>query len=1211
MSASCSVCHNPTPEGADVCPRCDTPVDFGVTMDLQPAAAPWNSSETIDLGTVTPVPAPKTRNNPAGPFEPGDVLADRYEILSVLGRGGMGVVYKARDREVEHTVAIKLINPELASRPDIVLRFKHELILARQITHKNVVRIFDIYLSETSKFITMQFVAGEDLYSHIAKAGKLPVDEACAIFRQSLLGLSAAHEEGIVHRDLKPHNIMVSSDGHACLMDFGVASSVETAGMTRTGVLMGTPDYMSPEQARGEKADSRSDIFSMGVILFEMLTGALPYPGANSISKLIKRTREKAPDIRELNPAIPEYLAGIVARCLEIRPEERYTTAAEILEDLDARIVFCEPRVAHNSVSDSSRLAPGSHFGSRYRIDSLLGEGAMGTVYKAWDNELGRPVALKLVRSELSGKPAYFDKLKQEILLASRISHRNILRIHDLGDVDGLKFISMAYIDGPDLAQLIHKQGRLPVPRALLLATQLCQALAAAHEEGVVHRDLKPQNVLVDQEDHAYISDFGLATTACDEPGSQIMGTPQYMAPEQVECLAVDHRADLYAFGLILCEMVSGDLPFKSETAVQTMFQRVTQAPRHPKLLNPDMPDALAAVILRCLEKDPALRYQNANEILANLATADQDSIAPLPQPAAPLPELVPPPRRRARHTKLGLTVAVMVALLAAIPQTRQKVMGLMGRSAGTPDPAKAHYLAILPLRVAGDDPALALLADGIVDSLSTRLAQLRDIHLASPAAAARINPQDPLLRISQALGARELLHGEISGDATRVQIVLSVNEPATGKRLWTKQFSGLRQDILTIQDEIYNELIAALNLKLSREDLARGATRPTDDVTAFGSYLEGRNLLRAKRNEANLTSALKQFEAAAAKDPNFALAYTGIADASLALYDLKKDGVWVSRALGAANHAQQLNDRLPEVHFALGSVYSATGKTAEAIAELKRALELAPNSDEAYRRIGRAYRKAGLKPEGVKALEEAVKANPYYWLNYNLLGIALLEAGKSQEALKAFRKVTEIDPSRPSGWSNIGSVEHNLGQWEESVAMYRKAVQLQPSAINYSNLGAGVYFLGRCEEARENFQKAADINPDYVTLGNLASAYRCLGQTQKADPYFDQAITKALQSLQVNPKDAATIANLGVYYSKVGDSARALQFARRARKLDPANPQVLYQNAIVDALTGDRAGAVTDLREAIAKGASVKEALNDPDLKTLAGESGLAALKP
>jgi serine/threonine protein kinase/Tfp pilus assembly protein PilF len=267
----------------------------------------------------------------------GVVLAGRYEIVTLLGEGGMGAVYRAQDRELERPVALKVIRPELATQPSILQRFKQELILARAVTHSNVVRIFDLGTSDGIKFITMEFVEGRDLKSLILEGRRFSPDEATEIVRQICLALKAAHDAGIVHRDLKPHNIMMDAAGQAKVMDFGVARSMETTGLTQTGQMIGTPDYMSPEQAKGEPADVRSDLFSLGIILYELLVGQVPYQAETPFGALLKRTQEPAVPPAKTQRDVPEYLNDIVVKCLQIDRELRYQSAQEILEDIEAR----------------------------------------------------------------------------------------------------------------------------------------------------------------------------------------------------------------------------------------------------------------------------------------------------------------------------------------------------------------------------------------------------------------------------------------------------------------------------------------------------------------------------------------------------------------------------------------------------------------------------------------------------------------------------------------------------------------------------------------------------------------------------------------------------------------------------------------------------------------------------------------------------------
>ena len=270
-------------------------------------------------------------------LQPGHLIGARYEILSLLGEGGMGAVYKALDREVDRTVALKLIRPDLASNPAILARFKQELLTATQVTHKNVIRTYDISEADGVKFITMEFVEGDDLRRILLDNGKLPPEKAIEIIRQICLALDAAHSAGIIHRDLKPQNIMQEAKtGRILVMDFGLARSIESEGMTQTGALLGTIEYMSPEQSMGKTLDQRSDVFSVGLIFYELLTGNMPYKADSAMASLLRRNQERAIPAAELDTSIPKGLSDIVAKCLERDLEQRYQNVQEILNDLDA-----------------------------------------------------------------------------------------------------------------------------------------------------------------------------------------------------------------------------------------------------------------------------------------------------------------------------------------------------------------------------------------------------------------------------------------------------------------------------------------------------------------------------------------------------------------------------------------------------------------------------------------------------------------------------------------------------------------------------------------------------------------------------------------------------------------------------------------------------------------------------------------------------------
>src|SRR5713226_5019640 len=300
-----------------------------------------SSGGDVTFVDASPAATPgRARQSSAAPnrdhLQPGDVLGSRYEIWNVLGEGGMGTVYKAHDRQVDLLVALKLIRPEMAEHPAVLARFKQELLTARQVTHRNVIRIHDLAEADGVKFITMEFVEGCDLRKLLLDKGKLPPEQAVALIRQVCLALDAAHGAGVIHRDLKPQNIMQDKQGRILVMDFGLARSLESDGMTQTGALLGTIEYMSPEQGMGKHLDGRSDLFAVGLIFYELLTCKMPFKADTAMASLLKRNQERALPAAELDTSIPKGLSDIVSKCLERDLSLRYQSAQEILADLDA-----------------------------------------------------------------------------------------------------------------------------------------------------------------------------------------------------------------------------------------------------------------------------------------------------------------------------------------------------------------------------------------------------------------------------------------------------------------------------------------------------------------------------------------------------------------------------------------------------------------------------------------------------------------------------------------------------------------------------------------------------------------------------------------------------------------------------------------------------------------------------------------------------------
>jgi eukaryotic-like serine/threonine-protein kinase len=410
----CPACKTPVPESANQCPACGTatPVDQDETQMVD------NITEDHDDRTVdieTPGWSKAVTGSDALAYRkvtlaPGSVLGGRYEILKTLGEGGMGAVFKAHDTEVDRFVALKVIRPELGSSTEVLQRFRQELVLARQITHRNVVRIYDLGVADRVRFISMEYIEGEELGQILKKRGKLPPREAAEIILQVCYGLAAAHEAGVVHRDLKPQNIMIDHEGRAAVMDFGIASSTEavilltqasrgdaegSAGLTRVGAILGTPQYMAPEQARAEKLGVRSDLFTVGLILYELTVGHLPPHSPGLKGLLTDRGTKQIPPPIEADPQIPRPLNRIITRCIQLDPEARYPTIETLIHDLETWLGI---KKAHANWKVFSALAAVIVLLAGFLIYSLRPKASAGAhplvkiLVSDFTNQTGNPV---------------------------------------------------------------------------------------------------------------------------------------------------------------------------------------------------------------------------------------------------------------------------------------------------------------------------------------------------------------------------------------------------------------------------------------------------------------------------------------------------------------------------------------------------------------------------------------------------------------------------------------------------------------------------------------------------------------------------------------------------------------------------------------------------------------------------------------------------
>ena len=782
-----------------------------------------------------------------------------------------------------------------------------------------------------------------------------------------------------------------------------------------------------------------------------------------------------------------------------------------------------------------------------YRILEKLGGGGMGVVYEAEDLSLGRRVALKFLPPELARDPQTLERFRREARAASALNHPNICTIHEIAEDQGEHFIVMEMLSGQTLKHRLGT-GALPLEQLLENAVQIADALDAAHSEGIVHRDIKPANIFITKRGTAKVLDFGLAKLTgkpeaslgegatieqnLTSPGSTV-GTIAYMSPEQARGETLDRRSDLFSFGAVLYEMSTARMAFSGNTSALVFDAILHKAPASPARINPDLPSELEHIVNKALEKDPALRYQTAADILADLRRLRRDSSSA--QVTAAIDTRPAQGSRKMLFAGLG-AVALLAILLAVFFIFR-----------GSSESKEISSIAVLPFVNSGNDPNTEYLSDGITESLINSLSQLPNLAVMARSSVFRykgrdIDPQT----VAKDLKVQAVVTGRIVQRGDQIIVSSELIDARTNHNLWGDQYDRKMSDLLSVQQDITGAITTHLRERLSadpKKEVAPGGTR---DPEAYQLYLKGRYYW-GKRTPESLKKAEEYFDQAIQRDPNYAQAYVGLADYYNVVSDYSPIPNSESGPAGraAAEKALAIDGSLAEAHTALAGAHWSLQEFADTELEFRRALELNPNYANAHHWYGEFLSWDARPTEAISHLRRAVELDPLN-MQYNTnLGQAFGNARQYDASVEQLKKTLEVDPNYPQAISQLAHEYFEMGKYDLWLELKTKAATLfqlpdelaivEEVSKVYSKSGLKPALLRQIELhkelAKHRYVDPTDIAYDYASLGNKEQTFAWLDKAaaEKSGGLESIKIVASLDPWRKDPRYLDLLKRMGL----------------------------------------------------------------------------------
>ena len=853
-------------------------------------------------------------------------------------------------------------------------------------------------------------------------------------------------------------------------------------------------------------------------------------------------------------------------------------------------------------------LQPGARLGS-FEVLGPLGAGGMGEVYRALDTNLGREVAIKVLPAAFAADPARTARFDREGRLLATINHPAIAAIYGAEHFDGLPCIIMELVPGETLSEILAR-GPIPMEEALDISRQLAEALEAAHERGVIHRDLKPANIKITPQGKVKVLDLGLAK-ATEQPSSEdlsrsptlpldetrpgvVLGTIEFMSPEQARGKDVDKRTDIWAFGCVVYEMLSGRRAFTGDNAAD-VFAAILSSEPDWSALPPSTPPRLRELLSRCLQKDPRQRLRDIGDVRGEIELIRGGPAPPAPAPIAP--------RSESRWPAASIVVVIAAAAAAAWFALRSSPLPAPAGVAGR------KQLAVLPFRDLTGDEKGVLMGVGLVETVSARLSGLPGLQVVTPnAVVAAADQNGEVLRVARRVGANVVVLGTFQRQGDKVRITYRVVNVQDGVQVSAGKLDGSASDLFALQDTLAE--VVAKDLHLGP---ARVPTVPSGlDAAQQAQYLEAVGLLQRYDRRDSVERGVAILSSLAADRPNSAPVQAALGRASLAMFDFTKDRAWADRAIAAADAARATDPSLPQVDVTVGETLLTTGRSKEAVAAFRRALQSRPDDFQALLGLGRASQRAGDDASAEAAFRRAISLQPSAFAAYNQLGSLYASQGRWNESAELFRKAVLLAPDSYRALSNLGVASTMRCDYSAALDAFRKALALKPDdPVAASNLGVTQLWTGRSSEAVASLELASRQSPrNFRILANLGDAYRAAGgRDAKALVSWERSIGLAREQLGLDPRDALAHSCIAAGLAKTNHPAEAAGEMKEALALDSRDASILLDAAVVAALANRKAEAFGWMRKAVEQGNCREVIARQPEFQKFRGEAEFEAI--